>query len=227
MVNTLSRIKRSGKNFEILVDLDDALKFKKGLSSFIEAQGDKIFRDSKKGEIASVAELESAFGTSDLNLIVPRIIKEGEVLLTQEHRDEEKERKIKQIVDFLATNSIDPKTGYPHSAERIKNALEQAHLNIKNTSVESQINDILLGISKIIPIKIEIKKVKITVPAIQTGKVYGIISQYKQNEKWLDNGSLEVVVNVPAGLIMDFYDKLNNATHGAAITEEIRQEENL
>jgi ribosome maturation protein SDO1 len=224
MVNTVARIKRSGKNFEILVDLDDALKFKKGLSTFIEAQGDRVFRDLKKGEHASPAELESAFGTDDLNLIVARIVKEGEVLLTKEHRDEEQERKIKQVVDFLATNSIDPKTGYPHSAERIKNALEQAHINIKNTSVESQINDILSGISKIIPIKIETKKIKITVPAISTGKVYGIISQYKQTEKWLDNGSLEVVVNVPAGLIMDFYDKLNGATHGSAVTEEIKQE---
>ena len=36
---------------------------------------------------------------------------------------------------------------------------------------------------KIIPIKLETKKVKITVPAMHTGKVYGIISQYKENEK--------------------------------------------
>jgi hypothetical protein len=34
---------------------------------------------------------------------------------------------------------------------------------------------------------------------------------------------LEVVVSVPAGMIMDFYDKLNGVTHGAAITEEIRE----
>ena len=29
MAQTLARIKKTGKNFEILVDLDDALKFKK------------------------------------------------------------------------------------------------------------------------------------------------------------------------------------------------------
>ena len=224
MVNTLARIKRTGKNFEIVVDLDDALKFKKGESNFIEAQGDRIFRDSKKGEVASASELKEAFGTNEINEIASKIVKNGEILLTQEHRDEEREKKIKQVVDFLFTNAIDPQTGYPISTERIKNALEQSHVNIKNIPIENQINDILLELSKIIPIKIESKKVKITVPAIYTGKVYGIVSQYKENEKWLNDGSLEVIVSVPAGLIMSFYDKLNGATHGAAITQEIKHQ---
>ena len=49
-------------------------------------------------------------------------------------------------------------------------------------------------------------------------------NKIKENEKWLDNGDLEVTVKVPAGMIMDFYDKLNSVTHGGAITEEIREE---
>ena len=61
------------------------------------------------------------------------------------------------------------------------------------------------------------------IPAIHTGQVYGIVNPFKENEKWLDNGDLEVVVNVPAGIIMDFYDKLNNVTHGSAVTEEIKE----
>ena len=68
------------------------------------------------------------------------------------------------------------------------------------------------------------KKVKIKVPAIHTGKVYGVINQYKEQENWLGDGGLEVVVNVPSGLIIDFYDKLNAVTHGSALTEEIREE---
>jgi len=225
MVNTLARIKKAGKNFEIIVDLDNALKFKKGESNFIEAEGERVFTDSKKGQVASGSDLKDAFGTNDINEIITKIVRGGEIQTTQEHKDEEKEKKFKQVVDFLATNAIDPQSGNPITTERIKNALEQAHINIKNTSIESQIKDILEGISKIIPIKIETKKVKITVPAIQTGKVYGLINQYKESEKWLNDGSLEVVVAVPAGIIIDFYDKLNNTTSGTAVTEEIRQEE--
>jgi len=54
MTQTLARIKQAGKNFEILVNLDDALKFKKGESDFIEAEGDKIFTDSKKARLRLV-----------------------------------------------------------------------------------------------------------------------------------------------------------------------------
>jgi len=223
MTNTIARIKKAGKHFEIIVDLNEALKFKKGESNFIEAEGDRIFTDSKKGQVPSEKDLKEAFGTTDINEIVKKIVKGGEVQTTQEHRDAEQEKKFRQIVDFISRNAIDPQSGNPITSERIKNAIEQSKVNIKNTSVENQINDVLAEISKIIPIKIETKHVRIVVPAMHTGKVYGLISQYKENEKWLDNGDLEVKVKVPSGIIIDFYEKLNNVTHGSAITEEIKE----
>jgi ribosome maturation protein SDO1 len=223
MTTTIARIKKSGKHFEVLVDLENALKFKKGESSFIEAEGDKIFKDSKKGEIPPKEDLEEAFGTTDANEIVKKIVKEGEIQTTQEHRDAEQEKKFLQIVNFLAKNCFDPQTGRPHTTERIKNAIEQTNVNIKNTSIENQITEILEKISKIIPIKLETKRVRIKIPAIHTGKAYGVINTYKESENWMNDGSLEVIVKVPSGMIMDFYDKLNGVTHGSAITEEIKE----
>ncbi len=221
MTNTTVRLRREGKHFEVLVNLEDAMKFRKGESSFIQAETDEIFKDLKKGERASSSELQEAFGTTEFNEIVKKIVKSGEIEVTQEHRSAEQEQRFKQIVDFLSRNAIDPQTGNPHTIERIKNALNDAHINIKNIPVENQIKEILSEIQKIIPIKLDTKRVKITIPAIYTGKAYGIISQYKENENWLNDGSLEVLVEVPAGMIMDFYDKLNGVTHGSAITEEI------
>lgn len=223
MTNTIARIKKAGKHFEILVDMDAALKFRKGDSDFIEAEGDRIFTDSRKGQVPSDSDLREAFGTTDVNEIVKKIVKEGEVQTTQAHRDAEQEKKFKQVVDFLARNASDPQSGNPITTERIKNALEQSNVNIKNTSVENQISDILAEISKIIPIKIQTKRIRIRVPAAQTGQVYGIVAQHKESENWLDDGSLEVVVKIPSGMVMDFYDKLNNITHGSAITEEIKE----
>ena len=223
MTQTTVRIKKASKHFEILVDLEDAMKFKRGEISFIQAETDVIFRDVKKGERAPSSDLEQAFGTTDPNVIIPKIVKEGEILTTQDFRDAEQEKKFKQVIDFLSKNAVDPKTGNPHTPERIKNALEQAHINIKNTSIESQINDILEKINKLIPIKLNVKKVKITIPAIHTGKAYGVITHYMESESWLNDGSLEVIVKVPAGLVIDFYEKLNGVTHGSALTEEIRE----
>ncbi len=224
MTQTTARIKKSGKNFEMIVDMEKALTFKKGESSNVDfLEIDKIFSDAKKGLVTPDSDLQEAFGTNDINEIAKEIVKEGEVLLSQKYRDEEQEMKLNQVVEFLSKNAIDPKTGNPHTSNRIRNAIEEARINIKNIPVENQINEIVEEISKILPIKIETKRVKINIPAIYTGKVYGVLNQYKENEKWLNNGNLEVIVNVPVGIIMDFYDKLNSATHGSAITEEIKE----
>lgn len=223
MVQTTARIKAKGKPFEIIVDLDEALKFKKGESDWLEIGGDRIFTDVKKGNVAPSKDLEECFGTTDVSEIGKKIVKGGEVLTTQEFRDAEQEKKVKQVVDFLATNSINPQNGNPHTPQRIENALNEARVNIRNVPVENQIKDIIEQISRILPIKIAVKRIKITVPAIHTGKVYNVISQYKETENWMNDGSLEVVVSVPAGMIMDFYDKLNSTTHGAAVTQEINE----
>jgi ribosome maturation protein SDO1 len=223
MTQTLARIKKAGKHFEIMVDLEDALKFKKCQTDFFNYEGNAIFTDIKKGDRASSQDLELAFNSDDVLEIAKIIVKSGEVQTTQGYRDAEQEKKFKQVIDFLVRNATDPTTGNPHTAERIKNALEQSHVNIKNTSIENQIKDILDKISSVIPIKISTKKVKVTIPAIHTGKAYGVITQYKEHENWLSNGDLEVVVAVPSGIIMDFYDKLNGVTHGSALTENIKE----
>jgi len=223
MTQTIARIKQKGKHFEIIVDLDNALKFRKGETSFFEPESESVFTNSKSGDVASNSDLESCFGTTDVSEIAKKIVKNGEVLVSQGHRDEERDKKMKQVVDFLSRNTINPQTGNPHTPDRIKKALEEAHVNIKNTPIDSQIKDILEQISKIIPVKIETKKIKVTIPAVHTGKAYNIINQYKEEENWMNDGSLEVTISIPAGMIMDFYDKLNSATHGAALTEEIKE----
>ena len=226
MTNTIARIKKHGKHFKIIVNINKALKFKKDGSDSDFLETDSIFNDSKKGFKAPDKDLEEAFGTTDANTIAQKIVKEGEILLTQDYRDEKKEKKVRQVVDFLSTNAIDSKTGNPHTPERIKSALEQAHVNIKDSPVEDQIKDIIEKISEILPIKLETKKIKITIPAIYTGQAYGIINQYKEKEKWLENGDVEVIVAVPSGTqLFSFYDKLNSLTHGSAITEEIKDDD--
>lgn len=223
-MNTIARIKKAGKHFEVLVDMDAALKYKKGESPTVDfLEIDSIFRDSKKGDLAPTADVSEAFGTEDVYEAAGKIVKEGEVMIDKEHRDAEREQKLKQIVDFLARNAVDPQSGNPHTAERIHSALEQAHVNIKNKPVDAQISEIIDQISPVIPIKIATKKIKVTIPAAQTGRAYGVVADYKESENWLSDGSLEAVLNIPAGIVMDFYDKLNNVTHGSVQTEEIKE----
>lgn len=224
MTQTTARIKQAGKNFEIVVDMDNALRFRKGLSNSVNfLDVDAVFTDSKKGLKASEKEIMSAFGTTDISSVASKIVKSGEVLVTQEHRDDERDKRIKQVIDFIRVNAIEPKTGNPYTPERIKNALDEAGVNVKNLPIEQQTKEIIDKLSRILPLKFSTKKIKITVPAIHTGKAYGIFNQYKESENWLGNGDLEVIVNIPSGFLMEFYDKLNSITHGSALTEEVKE----
>ena len=225
MVQSIARIKIKGKHFEIMVDVDKALELKAGKQVNVQEiiEVDRIFSDTRKGFQATDTDLEECFGTTEIAGIVDKIIKHGEIVLPLEYKRKELEGKEKQVVDFLARNAIDPNTGRPHSAERIKSAIDQAGIKIDSKPISEQIKGIIDKLRVVLPISIESKKLKIVIPALHTGKVYGILQIYKDKESWLGNGDLEVVVSIPVGLQSEFYDKLNSFTHGSAITEEVKE----
>lgn len=225
MPDTTARLRQGSKIFETMVDLDNAMKFKKGEQVDINEiiRDNVVWTDLKKGLRAGEDDLKKAFGTTDFNSVVEKIVKKGNVEITQEYRDETLETKRKQIVDFLVRNAIDSRTDRPFTPDMISSAIEQSEVKIDNQPVERQIKNAIESLKKIIPIKIETKKILAKIPAEHTGKVYGIIQEYKEKENWLGNGDLEVVLNIPVGLQSKFYDKLNAVTHGSAITREMKE----
>jgi ribosome maturation protein SDO1 len=224
MANVEARIKIKGKHYEISVDLDEALKVKNGKGNILTAmQSPSVYHDLKKATSAPKADLEEAFGTTDIYQIATHIIQKGEVQKTQEFRDEEREKKIKQVVALIVKNASD-QHGRPYTEERIKTAIEEIHYSFDKRPAEQQMNEVVHKLKEIIPIKIETKRVKIIVPARYTGQVYGSILEFKESEEWLSNGNLAVIIHIPAGLLIDFYDKLNSMTHGSIQSEELKSE---
>jgi ribosome maturation protein SDO1 len=227
MATVTARIKLKGKQYEISVDLDEALKLKSGDPSAnitSALQSTAIFYDLNKGTNASESDLKSAFGSADIYEIAKHIIQKGEVQKTQEFRDEEREKKIKQIINLIITNAVD-QNGNPYTEERIKRAIEEVHYSFDTRPAEQQMPLLISKLKSVIPIKIETKRIKLTIPAQFTGQVYGILGDFKESEEWLPNGNLQVIVNIPSGMQIDFYDKLNSITHGAAQSEELKTEE--
>ena len=222
MTQTTARAKKNGKHFEVLVDLEEALKVRKGEGDLTQAVlTDKIFHNLKSGEVASVNDLDLNFGTSDIMEVAEKIIKSGEVVLTADSIKKDHDMKYKQVVDFLGKNAVSPE-GRPYTPDRIMKALGEAHVNVKNKSIESQIEDILDQLSKVLPIKVDRKKIKLLIPALHTGKAYGVVKEFMKSESWQNNGDLEVVVEIPAGLVFDFYDKINGVTQGCVMSEELK-----
>src|SRR3989344_2727675 len=106
MVNVTARIKVKGKQYEIDVDLDEALKVRAGKGDVVSALLSRnIFYDLKKGTAANNLDLTSAFNTIDVYEIARQIMTKGEVQKTQEFRDQEKENKIKQVINMIINNA--------------------------------------------------------------------------------------------------------------------------
>ena len=218
----LARIKKFGKTFEISVDPDKALEYKSGDADLREVVlADNIFTDAKKGQVASANELEEVFKTTEFEKIADIIIKEGEIQLTSEHRSQEREQKLKQMIELIRKQAVDPKTDLPHPATRIEAALEEAKVHLDyNKNIEDQFEGVLSKIRVVLPIKIEKKKMTVTIPAAFSGKMYPVIHQHKVlKEDWLNNGDWKVVCEVPAGLASEFIDKLNSITSGQVVIE--------
>lgn len=225
MTQTTARIKRNGKHFEILVDLEEAMKIKRNENNADLTQAiitDAIFTNLKSGEHAGRDDLEVAFGTSDSMEVAKKIIQDGEVVQTTDSLRAEHDARYKQVVDFLSKNAVSPE-GRPYTPDRIMKALSEAHVNVKNKSIESQVGEIMDELAKILPLKIETKKVRLHIQAHHSGKAYPIVKQYIVEENWKNNGDLEVVVKMPTALIFDFYDRINGATHGSVLSEEIKE----
>lgn len=222
-----ARMRIKGKQFEVLVDVDKALQMRRGIPVSIDnvLSVEEIFYDSKKGLRAGKDDLISCFGTDNIKEIAKKIIMQGDIQIPLEYKHKMTEEKMKQIVDFFSRNAIDPTTGNPHTPNRIREAIERSGIKIDNRSIEEQIPKILEEIQKILPIKIKTKKLKLIIPSIYTGHVYGLLKNYKEKEEWLENGDLVVIINLPAGLQMEFYDKINSLTHGSIITEEVKSNE--
>lgn len=221
MANVEARIKVKGKHYEISVNLDEALKIKNGKGDIKSAlQSPQIYHDLKKATAVPQSDLQTAFNTTDIYEIAKHIIEKGEVQKTQEFRDEEHEKRIKQVVNLIVKNATD-QFGRPYTEERIKSATKEIHFNFDSRPIEKQMIELVSRLKEIIPIKIETKRIKLTIPAQYTGHVYGKIQEYKENEEWLANGNLQVVLSIPAGLVMDFYEKINSMTHGSVQSEEI------
>jgi ribosome maturation protein SDO1 len=225
MAEVFAKYRHGNKDFEIIVDLDKAMDFKQGKNVDIKEvlMIDAIYADVKKGLHANSSDIQQVFKTNNVYEVAAQIIRRGTVQLTADYRKNLRDVKVKQIVDFLSKNCINPQTNLPHPPQRIENALEEAKVKIDEfKSAEEQLNDVLKEMQKVLPIKIETTRVAVKIPAIYTGRAYTLIKGYTESEEWQPNGDLICVLELPAGFQIEFFNKLNSLTHGSAETRDLK-----
>jgi ribosome maturation protein SDO1 len=214
----IARYQRGQLNFEILVEPENAYRAKRGenvpLDNLVASRD--VFSDSKKGLRASESDLNKVFGTNSFEMILKKMMKDGEIQLTTEQKNKMQEEKTKQIVNLIAKNAVDPRTHAPHPPQRIEKALEEARIHVDPFKpAQNQMEAALKAIKAILPIKLEIVRIAVKIPAENAVRVYGFVKEHKMmKEEWGSDGSLIALVEIPAGLQGDFFDKLNKLTSG-------------
>lgn len=213
------RLKKAGMKFEVLVDSDKALEFKKGKSLNVEEilAYPGIYHDVRRGDAIPEEELQKNFGTIDVFQVAKKIIAEGELQFTTEQRRRFVEEKRLEIANIISKRGINPQTNTIHPPQRILNAMDKAGIHVDPfIEAELQVNKIVESIKPLLPIKFQRVIVQIVIPAQLSGKTYSVLKRTvgKFDEKWLNDGSLQVVLDIPAGAQEDVFKKIGDITKG-------------
>lgn len=223
----LARLNKGGKRFEVAIEPDNAIAFRKGTGISIHdvIRSEHIFADVKKGMRAEETAMQALFNTTDVLTIAQKILSEGELQLTEDYRNKLRDEKHQKLIALICRNAIDPKTNLPHPPQRIENALRDAKVRVDEfKTAEEQLEKAVEKLKPLIPIRIEMKKIELTVPTPYAPKAHGVIAPFAkpQKEAWNNDGSYTCTVEIPAGLELQLYDTMNHFSRGAVRTKVLK-----
>ena len=225
----IARLEKSGSRFEVLVDPDAALlissgKFDGNIEDVIAAQD--VFEDVSRGDRPAEENLKKVFNTTDPLLIIPEVIRLGDIQITAEQRREMQAQKHRKLVTIITRNAINPQmNNAPHPPARIEAALEQSGFRVDPLKpVENQVEDALDALRPLIPIRFEEISIAVRFPSSYAGKAQAQIRAFGtlQKEEWQNDGSWIGVVRFPAGMQDEFYNLANGLSQGEAETRIIK-----
>ncbi len=210
-----------GQRFEILVRPEEAFRFREGEQVSLEdvLWTDTVYKDHRKGLKASPEALRKAFGTDDVRKIAEKILKEGEIQITSEQRRKLIEAKRRKIITYIARNAVDPRTGKPIPEKRIEAAMEELRIGVDPfKDAEAQAVEIVRKLARIMPIKLARALIEAVIPPEFSGRVYSELRRLGEVKRadWLNDGSLRVELEIPAGAQVEVVSRLQSLTRGRA-----------
>ncbi|MEM3851775.1 MAG: ribosome assembly factor SBDS [Methanomassiliicoccales archaeon] len=223
----VGRYEVKGETFEILIDPKIVKYLKEGKEVDVanHMAVEEIFKDARKGTKQSEEKIREIFGTSNIAEVARAIVRKGQVQLTTEQRHVMQETKRKQIAAIIARNAINPQTRTPHPLPRIEAAMQEARVRIDPfKSAEVQVNDVLDALRPILPIRFENVRIAVKLSGEDYGRCYQDIVSFGRinKEEWQQDGSWIGVVELPAGMQTDFFERLGQRTKGRAETKILK-----
>ena len=211
---------KSGKDeFQVLVDFDKLNEFKKKpteISVYDVLADQKIFKDQRKGEIASEHHLKSAFGAKSEEEVLKEILLKGECQIPTSYLNKMREEKKRQVINYIAENAINPATKGRYTISMIESEINKIRYNYNfEQDYVPQAEEVLKLLKKAMPISIERIVLEICVPARYCGNFYGPFKKFGSIKKeYYDNeGSLRLHIEITESQqdrVIDYIKKNSN-----------------
>ena len=124
------RLKKGGKRFELACYKNKISDYRDGLDTVDNILlTNQIFINVSKGQLANQKDLAVFKGSNED--IINEILTKGEVQFGEQERKGQTQQKEKDIVHYIATNTVNPTTNRPYSINMINKAIGRVQYNIR------------------------------------------------------------------------------------------------
>jgi ribosome maturation protein SDO1 len=227
------RYKKAKENFEVLVDFDklnlyikDQERGENKINVFDVVADEKIFKDQKKGKVASETDLKAHFNTDKQEEILREILLKGECQIPTAYKNKLREQVKRQIITYISENATNPQTRGKYANTMIESEIGKIRFNYEiNKDFMPQAAEMLKLLKKVMPIAISKSKIQMRIPGTHCGNFYGQFRQLGKttNEKFDEHGSLCLEMEVSDSVIDRVIDevkrKSNNEAEYVVLTE--------
>lgn len=204
----------------------------------VERIEEKEGRSIRKEELEKIRKEVDELEENDIKSYAAKyILRRGELKLPKELRDELLEKKERKIISYIQKYAINPATKAPYTPQKIKEALEKLFSSQKISDrkvrimldplkdVEEELPMIIDALKNVIPIMLEIIVAKVLIQPQFSGAAYGQLTKYGNivESKWLDDGSLEAIIEIPGGEFLHFHRRLLDITKGTLKLEIVER----
>ena len=196
------RYKKAKEMFQVLVDFERLEDFKKRpeeINVYDVLSDTKIFKDQKRGELASQNTLNEIFNNLSEEEILKEILIKGECQIPTSYLNKKREEKKRQVISYICENAINPASKMKYTPTMLESEVNKIKYNFNpNTGFEKQAEEMIKLLKKIIPISVDKVLMKIEVPAQYAGAFYGPFRQFGKIEKeYYDNsGNLRIHLEI-------------------------------
>ena len=214
------RYKKAGEQFQVLVDFDKLKEFQKKseeVSVYDVLADNKIFKDQKKGELASTNILEKVFPEKSEEQILKEILTKGECQIPTAYLNKLREQKKVQIINYITENAINGQTKGKYAVSLVEGEINKLKFNVDpNKDFEPQAQDVLKMLKKVMPISLEEVVIEIGIPPMFVGSFYGPFRKLgKTIKEFYDNDSnLILHIKTTEGTMDKICDYVKNNTNG-------------